>query len=98
MPIDRTIIAALVLVCIGKPQETVSFATQDGGVVYTHVYGTGACEEPERELVSMIRIVNALGEKLFAHGRLSGGEERHLLRPNESSCAARSGRVRWNDG
>ena len=41
MPIDKAAIAALVFVCIGEPQEGVSFATQDGGVVYAHVYGTG---------------------------------------------------------
>ncbi len=41
MPIAKAAIAALVLVCIGELQEGASFATQDGGVVYAHVYGTG---------------------------------------------------------
>ncbi len=41
MPLDKAAIAALMFLCVGEPQESVSFATQDGGVVYADVYGTG---------------------------------------------------------
>ena len=41
MPIGKAAIAALVFVCVGEAQQGVSFATQDGGVVYAHVYGAG---------------------------------------------------------
>ncbi len=41
MPVVKAALAALVFAGIGQPQERVSFATQDGGVVYADVYGTG---------------------------------------------------------
>jgi esterase/lipase len=41
MPIGKVAMVALVFVCSQEAQESVSFATQDGGVVYAHVYGTG---------------------------------------------------------
>ena len=41
MPIGKAAIAALNFLCVGERQEGVSFATQDGGVVYADVYGTG---------------------------------------------------------
>ncbi len=41
MPVVKAALAALVFAGIGQSQERVSFATQDGGVVYADVYGTG---------------------------------------------------------
>ena len=41
MSIVNAAIAGLVFAGIGQLQERVSFATQDGGVVYADVYGTG---------------------------------------------------------
>ncbi len=37
----RTILAALLLVGLAAAQEHVSFPTQDGGLVYADIYGTG---------------------------------------------------------
>jgi dienelactone hydrolase len=41
MPIFRVVIATLVVAGFAATQEQVSFPTQDGGVVYADVYGTG---------------------------------------------------------
>ncbi len=41
MSIGKAAIAALVFVSVGEAQQDASFATQDGGVVYAHVYGAG---------------------------------------------------------
>ncbi len=41
MPIIEAAMAALVLTALAGPQESVSFPTQDGGIVYADVYGTG---------------------------------------------------------
>jgi dienelactone hydrolase len=41
MPVFRVVIAALVVAGFAAAQEHVSFPTQDGGVVYADVYGTG---------------------------------------------------------
>ncbi len=42
MPTLRTVLAILVLAGPGAAQELVSFATDDGGVVYADLYGHGA--------------------------------------------------------
>ncbi len=42
MPILKAAMVALVIAAVAaQPQERVSFATQDGGIVYADVYGTG---------------------------------------------------------
>ena len=41
MPTFEAAIAALVLMAIAGPQESVSFPTEDGGIVYADIYGEG---------------------------------------------------------
>lgn len=41
MTVGRAIMTAFALVCAAAAQETVFFPTQDGGLIYADLYGTG---------------------------------------------------------
>ena len=41
MPVGRTITTAFALACVAVAQQTVSFPTRDGGLIYADLYGTG---------------------------------------------------------
>lgn len=42
MAARRAIITAFAFVCVAAAQQTVSFPTEDGGIIYGDLYGTGA--------------------------------------------------------